>query len=78
MSLTYGYNLEKGDDMIAAPVQSTEIVARLVLPGAALVNSFPFCAVTYSASTVRPPHNYSQCSTFLHGSHGSATNHWHG
>jgi len=42
MSLTYGYNLEKGDDMIAAPVQATEILSPLILPGAALVNSFPF------------------------------------
>jgi hypothetical protein len=45
MSLTYGYDLKEGDDMIAAPVQAGEMMSRAILPGAALVNIFPFCAV---------------------------------
>lgn len=43
MSLTYGYNLKGNDDrMIAAPVQSTEMLSQLILPGAVLVNHLPF------------------------------------
>jgi hypothetical protein len=47
MSLTYGYDLKeyRDDDMVAAPVQITETLGRLVLPGAMLVNHFPFCTV---------------------------------
>jgi hypothetical protein len=45
MSLTYGYDLKEGDDIIAAPVQATEMMSCAVLPGAALVNTLPFCAV---------------------------------
>jgi hypothetical protein len=45
MSLTYGYDLKEGDDMIAAPVQATKILSECVLPGAALVNHLPFCAI---------------------------------
>jgi len=42
MSLTYGYDPKEGDDMIATPVQAAEIISPLLLPGAALVNHFPF------------------------------------
>ncbi|KAI9434735.1 cytochrome P450, partial [Russula earlei] len=42
MSLTYGYDLKDGDTMISAPVQAVEILSRLILPGAALVNHLPF------------------------------------
>jgi hypothetical protein len=45
MSLTYGYDAKEGDDMIATPVQAAEIVSPLLLPGAALVNDFPFRAI---------------------------------
>ena len=49
MSLTYGYDLKDNDDrMIAAPVQATEMLSRLILPGAVLVNHLPFCANTRS------------------------------
>ena len=51
MALTYGYNLKEGDDMIAAPVQVSEIMTRLLLPGAALVNNFPFCAFLFVTMT---------------------------
>ena len=45
MSLTYGYDLkDNGDHMIAAPVQATEMLSHLILPGAVLVNHLPFCA----------------------------------
>jgi hypothetical protein len=58
MSLTYGYDLKdpQGDDMIAAPVQAIKIVVPLLLPGAALVNNFPFCASTFVAISMLLPH----------------------
>jgi len=43
MLLTYGYDPKGNDDrMIAAPVQATELLSQLVLPGAVLVNHLPF------------------------------------
>ncbi|KAH9976351.1 cytochrome P450 [Lactifluus volemus] len=42
MSLTYGYSLKDEDDMIAAPIQATEIMSRVMLPGAVMVNHLPF------------------------------------
>ncbi|KAN0137798.1 Cytochrome P450 [Lactarius tabidus] len=43
MSLTYGYDLkDNNDQIIAAPVQATELVSRLIVPGALLVNHLPF------------------------------------
>jgi hypothetical protein len=47
MSLTYGYDPKEGDDMMAAPIRATEMITRLLLPGAALVNEFPSRAVMY-------------------------------
>ena len=47
MSLTYGYDLKEGDDMIAAPVQAAKMLVPLILPGASLVNHLPFCAVAF-------------------------------
>jgi hypothetical protein len=47
MSLTYGYDLNDGDELMAAPVEATEMTARVVLPGAVLVNQLPFCTVPY-------------------------------
>ena len=47
MSLTYGYDLKEGGDMIAAPVQVAKALVPLILPGAALVNHLPFCAVAF-------------------------------
>ena len=46
MSLTYGYDLKDGDKILEAPVQATKIMSPLILPGAALVNHLPFCAVS--------------------------------
>lgn len=49
MSLTYGYDLKGNDDnMITAPVQATEMLSQLILPGAVLVNHLPFCEDTGS------------------------------
>jgi hypothetical protein len=45
MLLTYGYDLKDGDDFMTAPIQTTELMSRVMLPGAALVNHLPFCAV---------------------------------
>jgi hypothetical protein len=46
MSLTYGYDLKDGDDFMKVPIQTTELMSRVMLPGAALVNHLPFCAVS--------------------------------
>jgi len=59
MSLVYGYNLKEGDKIIAAPVQATEVVSRLMLPGAAMINHLPFCAISYSIPAVPVSHSYS-------------------
>jgi hypothetical protein len=42
MSLTYGYDLKENDDILG-PVRTTgDIMIKVVLPGAALVNHLPF------------------------------------
>ena len=56
MSLTYGYDLKDNDDIIAAPIQAIEILSRLFLPGAALVNHFPFCMVFYITPSILLAH----------------------
>lgn len=53
MSLTYGYDLkDKNDQIIVAPVRATELVSRLIVPGALLVNHIPFCAEAQSIAPV--------------------------
>jgi hypothetical protein len=47
MSVTYGYDLKENDDIIVPARKSGEIMSRLVLPGAALVNHLPFCVYHY-------------------------------
>ena len=42
MSLVYGYELKENDKIVEAPVELSNILGRLVLPGAALVNYLPF------------------------------------
>ena len=77
MSLTFGYDLKDGDIMLEAPVQATKIMLPLILPGAAMVNHIPICALSnFVPAMLEFPHSYFQCDTFLHGSHTSATNHW--
>ena len=46
MSLTYGYDLKDDDKILEAPHQTTRLMAPLVLPGAALVNHVPICAIS--------------------------------
>jgi hypothetical protein len=75
MSLTYGYDLNDGDEFMAAPIQATEITSRVVLPGAVLVNHLPFCTVLYYITVMLVSHSYSQCGTFIHGCRFSATSH---
>jgi hypothetical protein len=59
MSLTYGYDLKKGDKILEAPVQASDIMAPLVLPGGALVNLLPFCAVpNFTPAALVVPHSY--------------------
>ena len=65
MSLTYGYDLKEGDDMIAAPVQAGEMMSRATLPGAALVNIFPFCAVSLASSPWQVTHPFSEIYPFM-------------
>ena len=60
MSLTYGYDPKEGDDMMATPVQTSELMALLLLPGRALVNNFPFCAGAFVIITMLAPHRYFQ------------------
>jgi hypothetical protein len=45
MSLTYGYDLKDDDKILEASHRVIQLMTKLVLPGAALVNHFPFCAV---------------------------------
>lgn len=59
MLLTYGYALKDGDKLLEAPNQSAKLLAPLTLPGGALVNYFPFCAVlNFISATPAVPHSY--------------------
>lgn len=75
MSLTYGYDLNDGDELMAAPIQATELMSRVILPGAVLVNHLPFCTVLYFIDAMLVSHSHSQCGTFIPGFHFSATSH---
>ena len=74
MSITYGYDPNDGDDFMAAPIQTVEIMSRAMLPGAALVNHLPFCAVPYFITALPVSHCYFQCGAFIPGFRFSATN----
>jgi hypothetical protein len=76
MSLTYGYDLKEGDKILEAPNQISGILSPLLLPGAALVNHLPFCALYFTPRYASSASQLFQCGTFLHGSRSSATNHW--
>jgi hypothetical protein len=66
MSLTYGYDLKEGDEMIAAPVQAAEMLVPLILPGAAMVNHLPFCAFVLAPITILVSHNpFSKAHPFM-------------
>ena len=42
MSLTYGYDLKENDGIVVPARKTGDIMSQLALPGAALVNHFPF------------------------------------
>ena len=42
MSLAYGYDLKENDDIVVPAQRTTSITSQFTLPGAALVNHFPF------------------------------------
>ena len=46
MSITFGYDLKKGDKMVDAPDQITKLMRQFSVPGPALVNYLPFCALS--------------------------------
>ena len=48
MSLTYGYDLKENDDIVVLARRTSEIMSQFVLPGAALVNHFPFRTLSSS------------------------------
>ena len=75
MSLTYGYDLNDGDKIMAAPIETTELMSRILLPGAVLVNYLPFCMVLYFITPMLVSHSDSQCGIFFHGSRFSAASH---
>jgi hypothetical protein len=45
MYLTYGYELKENDDILMPARRTAEIMSRLGMPGAALVNHLPFRTV---------------------------------
>ena len=75
MSLAYGYDLKDGDDFMKAPIQTTEMISRLVLPGAELVNHLPFCAIRYFITPALVFQGFFQCGTFIHGFRFLTTSH---
>jgi hypothetical protein len=77
MSITFGYDLKKGDRMVEASDEITKLMTPFAVPGTALVNYFPFCTLSnFIPAVLVVPNGYLQCGAFLHGSHTSATNHW--
>ena len=74
MSLTYGFDLNDGEDFMAASIQATEIMSRVVLPGETLVNHYPFCAIPYFITAMLVSHGYFQCGSFIPGFRFLATN----
>jgi hypothetical protein len=46
MSIAFGYDLKKDDIMIEAPNQVIKLMMPFPVPGAALVNYLPFCALS--------------------------------
>ena len=50
--MTYGYDLNDGDELMAAPIQATEIMSRVIPPGAVLVNHLPFRTILYFITAI--------------------------
>ena len=76
MALTYGYDLNDGDELMSAPIEGSELVSRTIVPGALLVNHVPFCAVPYFITRIPVSHSYDcQCDTFIRGFRFSTMGH---
>jgi hypothetical protein len=76
MSLTYGYDLKKGDKMLEAAEITSKLLKPVLKPGGSLVNHLPFCAASVFIPVMQVvSHSIFQCTIFLHGYHTSATNH---
>jgi hypothetical protein len=68
MSLTYGYDLKDGDKILEAPHRTTALMAPLILPGAALVNHVPICAISnFISAVLGPPYIYLSAARSLLG-----------
>ena len=52
MSITFGYDLKRGDRIVEAPNQIIKSMIPFDIPGVALVNYFPFCALSNFIPTV--------------------------
>ena len=78
MSFAFGYDLKYGDKIVEPPAQIIKLMRPFNVPGPALINYLPFCALSnFIPVLLVVPNSYFQCGVFLHGSHTSATNHWH-
>jgi hypothetical protein len=63
--------------MVEAPDQIINLMGPFNVPGPALVNYLPFCALSnFIPAVLVVPNSYFQCGEFLHGSHTLATNRW--
>jgi hypothetical protein len=71
MSLTYGYDIKKGDKMLEAPEKASEFMEPVLQPGALLVNYLPFCAVFgfISIVLVVPNSTFSAAYSFMGAIH---------
>ena len=76
MHLTYGYDLKENDDIAKSARRAGDIMGQHVLPGAALVNQFPFRAVPLSPTVTSVSHAYIQSDASLRGSLCSSMNQW--
>jgi hypothetical protein len=80
MSLTYGYELKENDDILIPVRKTGDIMAQVVMPGAALVNHLPFRTEQSLSLSVKrvSDHNFSQCDTHHRGSRCSSMSRWPG
>ena len=59
MSLTYGYDLKDGDEMLEPVTQIDRLLSPLAQPGATPVNHIPFCAIARFIPPILPAsHSY--------------------
>ena len=59
MSITFGYDLKRGDRIVEAPNQIIKLITPFDVPGVALVNYLPFCALSnFIPAVFRMPDGY--------------------